>query len=202
MSNPSQISLSTLYKKSIDDNLKKAGPAQQSYDEIPKFPYLSLAEGEVRRQGFLPLWAPPDYKKNSFLPTKPTLFELRILLNQVHAHFERLSPLTLESQSKIGGVHSTRFPIPFPSKVKATYYIIRVRTYHRVKYSGRERVWIEFLFSHIDNYLVAWRVIRSPSEFKTAYWCLFTDSADLNREGPLKDKCRHTQYTNAYLSHL
>lgn len=201
MSSSSQATLHRLYKKYRDENLRRTGSGQLTYEEIPKFPYL---RGEYTLDVPRPSWAPDDYKKYSFLPTRPTLFDLRNLFNQVHEHFGKQSPLTLESESKTGGVHSTRYTSPPPAfdEKEETYYIVRLRTYERKKHSGLKRVVIELLFRDSDNYLVAWRLVGEAADYKTAYWCLFTDSSTLNREGLFKNKCRQMQYTNGYLEHL
>lgn len=146
--------------------------------------------------------ASTHYKRFNFLFTRTTLLDLRNLFNQVHEHFGRQSPLTLESESKTGGVHSTRYTSEPPVFEEETYYIVRLRTHHRKKYSGRARVVIELLLRNSDNYLVAWRLIHEAADYKTAYWCLFTDTRTLNQKGLLKNKCKHTKYTNGYRKHL
>lgn len=185
----------------MDENLRRTGPGHVTYEEIPKFPYV---RGEYTRDVPRPSWAPDDYKKYSFLPTRPTPFDLRNLFNQVHEHFGKLSPFTLPSESKTGGVHSTRYTSTPPAydEKEETYYIVRLRTSERKKHSGIERVVIELLFRDSDNYLVAWRLVSKAADYKTAYWCLFTDSRTLSRQALFKNKCRHMHYTNSYLEHL
>lgn len=208
MSTSSQLYLNAVYQQAEDDSLAKAGPQQLTYAEIPKFPYASYNEkyppGNRTKDKPRPAWAPEDFVEHSFLSTRPSPFELRNLFKQVRNHFEKLSPVTIESESeKFDKAHSTRYPLPPPATEKEdTYYIVRIRTHHRFKHSLRQRVIMEFLCKHVDNYVVAWRIITCFAEFRSALWCLFTDSSSLNDKGVLKDKCNETRYSHTYTKHL
>lgn len=204
MSASSESFLHAAYRRAQDDNLMKAGSAQLTYAEIPKFPYASynprFPPSQKIQDKPRPVWAPDGFARFSFLPTRPTVHELRNLFKQVREHFEKLSPLTIESESKKSAkAHSTRHPLPPPGSEKDdTYHIVRMRTYEKKKLSGRERIIIEFLFKAADNYLVAWRVIRSFAEFETALWCLFSQTSHLNEQGVLMGRCKQTKYSHSY----
>ncbi|KAM3391732.1 hypothetical protein ACQJBY_013063 [Aegilops geniculata] len=208
MSASSQAFLHAAYRRAQDDNLMKAGSAQLTYAEIPKFPYAYFnprwkPSARIQKKP-RPVWAPDDLARFSFLPTRPTVLELRNLFKQVRKHFEKLSPLTIESESKMfARAHSTRYPLRPPAKEKEdTYYIVRMLTYQKKKFSGRDRIIIEFLFKDVDNYLVAWRVIRNFAEFATALWCVFSQTSYLNDQGVLMGRCKQTKYSHSYGTQL
>lgn len=210
----SQTTLSTMYRDASVKAVAKASPRQTTYEDIPKFPYGYHDEEDAPKPGFLwsgsqirPAWAPKNYKdlklEHSFLPTTPNKYQLKNLFNQVRYHFNRSSPLAFEGDSAVNGAYTTRYPLPpsSPPAAKDTYYIIRMRT-RGIKKTGRPRVFFEFLFKDEDNYLIAWRVLTTPEQCKTAHWLFFRDTVIHMNDEPFKDMAQKCNYPSAYAHEL